>query len=227
MSDTPKRARDATPARREVCGAKTRDGGLCAKWAMDNGRCSMHVGKAAKGIASGRWRHGRRSRALERLNEAIADRVDDPELTNPKRSMAAIEGALATLHELAEVGDGPEFRENALARLDESLEALDEDETEGLQRLHDLRRYLREGVDQGRAAMGVASVGERLNRAQLGYWTTAMKATGALSPDEFGAFLAALAHIMEGEVGRAATRRVLERVDREHCKGALGMSRGA
>lgn len=40
------------------CGAQTRDGDPCKNWSMPNGRCRMHGGKAFRGIASPRHRHG-------------------------------------------------------------------------------------------------------------------------------------------------------------------------
>jgi|RhiMetdeSRZDD1v2_1073273.scaffolds.fasta_scaffold36090_2 hypothetical protein len=48
------------------CGARTRtaDRHPCRKWAMANGRCALHGGKALCGTASPRFRHGRYSTLL-------------------------------------------------------------------------------------------------------------------------------------------------------------------
>lgn len=44
------------------CGARTRDGDPCKNWGKRNGRCRMHGGNAASGMASGTYIHGDRSK---------------------------------------------------------------------------------------------------------------------------------------------------------------------
>lgn len=62
----------------QKCGAKKRDGGLCAQPAMSNGRCRMHGGKAATGARNGNFVHGRYSQHLPKhlvnsFDEAMSD----------------------------------------------------------------------------------------------------------------------------------------------------------
>jgi hypothetical protein len=69
-----------TQTARAICGAKTRTGEPCKGKPIvgGNGRCRMHNGRAAAGIAVPTYRHGRYSkylpaRLIERYNESAAD----------------------------------------------------------------------------------------------------------------------------------------------------------
>lgn len=42
----------------ELCGAKTRNGGTCKKWAMENGRCRLHGGASLRGSEHPNFKHG-------------------------------------------------------------------------------------------------------------------------------------------------------------------------
>ena len=107
------------------CGAKRRDGAECQGWAMENGRCRMHGGTAAVGIAAPAFKHGRRSRynVAAHLTEAHARHLVDPDY-------------LRLVDEIALVST----RIEELAQLDKRTE----DQRAELERLIDLRRKLAE-----------------------------------------------------------------------------------
>jgi hypothetical protein len=87
------------------CGAKTRVGGSCQQPAMTNGRCRMHGGKAARGIANGNFVHGRYSKMLKgtSLGEIYESARNDPELLNLSEEILLVQ---TRLHQL--VGKIPE-----------------------------------------------------------------------------------------------------------------------
>jgi hypothetical protein len=63
------------------CGAKTRSGEPCKSFAMANGRCRMHGGKAPRGHALPQTTHGRYSKDLPtRLAARYEEAANDPDL---------------------------------------------------------------------------------------------------------------------------------------------------
>lgn len=208
-----------------ICGAKTRSGGLCQRTALPNGRCSMHGGKSPSGIKASNFKHGRRSKALAKLDADIADRVNAPDLVNTRRGLAVLEGVLAELNELKDVGDGPEFRETARKMLDEAIDCLAEGDEFGARRhMNSLQGYLRRGVDETRALMGLATVAEKYTKGADAYWRTALLGVRAVAPEDHIGTIAAIMAIVEEETDRDHARRILERADREVCRGALGVA---
>ncbi|MCH9834831.1 hypothetical protein K0U83_04180 [bacterium] len=207
-----------------ICGARTRSGGICQKPGLENGRCRNHGGKSLKGVATPSFRTGRYSKALRRLDDDFSDRVNDPRLLDPRRSMAVQEAAMARLAEILEQADSPEFRLTAKAMLRDALEALKEDPVEGLGQLRALRGYIERGVEESRALVGMKEAADTLNKAQIRYWQVAMSASRAISPEEFMALMFRMADIIETEVDNDAARRILERTDAEVCGGSLGLS---
>ena len=207
-----------------ACGAKTRDGGICTQPAMSNGRCRLHGGKAAKGIKAGAFRHGRRSKALAKLDEDLGDRVNDPKLLDPRRTIAVQESVVARLAEMLDERDSPEFRQDAYTLYNQARELLAEGDGDGAARTLDrLGGTLRRGVEESRALMAMHEAADKMNKSQIRFWQTATHASRAMSPEEFVQYMFRMADIIEGEVDRDAAKRILGRADRELCGGALGL----
>jgi len=208
----------------KVCGAKTRAGGICAKWAQPNGRCANHGGKSLSGIATPAFRHGRHSKALAKLDADIGDRLDDPTLLDPRRTIAVQEYTLARLNELLEDRDSPEFREDVKKRVMKVLEVVHTDHDATLRELDSLRGFVMKGVEESRALTALGNAADLMNKSQNRYWQTAMTAARSISPEEFIQLMFRMADIIEEEVDKDAARRILARTDREVCAGALGLS---
>lgn len=217
---------DGRSASGGICGARTRAGGICQKPGMANGRCANHGGKSLRGLEAYQFRHGRYSKALKQLDEDISDRVNDPALVDPRRSLAVQEGVMARLGELVGEGDAPEFRETVRRRFREAMEVMKDDPAEALTLLRALGGYLERGVEESRALVAMQESAEKLNKSQTRYWQTAMNAARAISPEEFIQLMFRMADIIEAEVDADAARRILRRTDAEVCGGALGLSDG-
>ena len=217
---------DGEVAGRTICGATARDGGICNGIAMANGRCRMHGGVAASGMRAGNFRNGKYSKAIRKLGEDIGDRVDDPALVDPRRSMAVQEAVTARLNEMLEDRDSPEFRVECRRKHSEAMELWDSDPLECKAKMKTLGAMLRNGVEESRALSAMGESAERLNRQQTRYWHTAMAASRAIAPEEFFALLFRLGKILEEEVDKDVARRALIRVDREVCGGHLGLADG-
>ena len=208
-----------------ICGANTKSGGICANRALENGRCKFHGGRAAKGIKAGHFKHGRYSTALKKLDADISDRVNDPKLVDPRRSIAVQEATLAKLSELAEERDSPAFRETLRKRMGEAMKLMRVDPSEALGELRAIQRMIERGAEETRALAGMREAAESVNKSQIRYWQTAMSAARAISPEEFIQLMFRMADIIEGEVDKDAARRILERTDREVCGGSLGLGK--
>lgn len=219
-----KRGEDESSPTGGICGARNRHGGICHAKAMANGRCRNHGGKSLKGIKAPNFRTGRYSKALQNLDDDISERVNDPRLLDPRRSMAMQEATMARLADLVEQADSPEFRQGVKAQLREGLDKMKEDPAEGLAILRRLTGYVERGVEESRALLGMHEAADKLNKNQIRYWQTAMHAARAISPEEFMGLMFRMADIIETEVDRDAARRILERTDREVCGGALGLT---
>lgn len=94
-----------------VCGAKKRDGNPCGESPMPNGRCRMHGGMSVKGGAGHHtFKHGKYSKYLVSM-EAIDERLEDPNLLDARRPIAAQEYVLARCLQAAEDAIGDEIVE--------------------------------------------------------------------------------------------------------------------
>ena len=207
-----------------ICGAATRAGGICNKYATPLGKCRHHGGASKQGIAAPNFKTGRHSKYLKQLADDIGERVNDPELLDPRRSIAVQESVMAKLADLEAKGDSPEFREEARRRMNEAMAALADDVTEGVRKLRALQGFLQGGADAARALMGMGAAAEMLGRGQERYWKTALSASRAISPDEFVGLMFRLADIIETESkDPQLARRILQRADREVCGGSLGL----
>jgi hypothetical protein len=94
-----------------LCGARTRTGGVCKNSPMPNGRCRMHGGKNPKGIEHHNYKHGRYSKSVPtRMAERYEEVLRDPERLVLDHELAV---AVARNEELLNTlysGDGRHFR---------------------------------------------------------------------------------------------------------------------
>jgi hypothetical protein len=84
----------------KICAAKrSYDGWPCEQWAMTNGRCRKHGGRAKKGVDAPNFKHGRYSQALVglSLHDAYTQAVADPELLALKDDIALVVSRLQQL----------------------------------------------------------------------------------------------------------------------------------
>lgn len=88
------------------CGAKTRQGGQCQRWAMSNGRCKLHGGMSLSGIAHPKYEHGRRMRRLPPRMYADAENAwRDPELASLRDDIVATDARINDLVSRVDSGE--------------------------------------------------------------------------------------------------------------------------
>ena len=97
---------------RPACGSPKRRGGYCGSPVLyGNGRCRLHGGPAAKGAASGTFRHGRRSRYASmplHLRQKYEQALRDPELTHHRGQIAMVDAQIDSFFEDYQEGANPE-----------------------------------------------------------------------------------------------------------------------
>jgi hypothetical protein len=89
------------------CGAKTRAGQPCQKWAIQGRtRCRLHGGRTPMAQASGTYKSGRYSRFLPaRLLARYRDAERDPELTSLRSELALVDARLADVLSRVDTGE--------------------------------------------------------------------------------------------------------------------------
>lgn len=94
---------------KKKCGAKTREGTPCKRWAMPNGRCSKHGGKSLSGIAHPNYQHGRRTQRLpKRMLEDAMAAYSDPELASMREDIVVMDARINDLIDRVSNGESGE-----------------------------------------------------------------------------------------------------------------------
>src|SRR5699024_3695219 len=96
---------------KQKCGAKTKSGGICQNWALDNGtgRCRLHGGASLQGTDSPTWKNGLYSKyAHESLKDVLEDLedVDNDELIDPKNEIRLMQALLIRCKGLKDGAEG-------------------------------------------------------------------------------------------------------------------------
>lgn len=110
-----------------VCGAKTRSGKPCQSLPVlgGNGRCRMHNGHAAKGVANPAFKTGKYSKYMPaRLLDRYHDAVADPALLELDHEIALVDARVADLLTRVDTGDAAKNWKQAREINDTIQEAL-------------------------------------------------------------------------------------------------------
>jgi hypothetical protein len=151
---------------RKRCGAKTRDGTPCRGIAMANGRCRMHNGGAARGIAASRFRHGRYSASIPaRLAARYAEAATDPKLLELRDEIALVDARLEDLLSRVDTGEsGALWRNLMTARMELLTAQKTLDKAGQLAALRDILDLIGQGHADYRAWAELANVLEQRRR---------------------------------------------------------------
>lgn len=99
----------------KVCGAKRRSGGICQKSAMPNGRCRLHGGLTPKGEALPQYKHGRYSKYMKDMPEALRkgynSALKDENLLSLRDDIAALESRQRELFRQMEATPAPPWED--------------------------------------------------------------------------------------------------------------------
>lgn len=109
---------------RPICGAKTRNGTPCKGIPVKggNGRCRMHNGKAARGVAAPGFKTGRYSKYLpERLLGRYHEAAQDTQLLELSHEIALLDSRLADLLTRVDSGEAGKLWEKA-RRLNQDIQ---------------------------------------------------------------------------------------------------------
>ncbi len=172
------------------CGAKTRSGGKCRQWAMENGRCRMHGGATPRGPALPQYKHGMFSKALpkERLQQ-LRERATDPNIISNAELLALMDWRIADLTDAIENGGIPDYR--ALRDAAEAFRAATTQEEAGAA-IEEIIRLILAGDRVEETWELIERAGEIRSRAADRERRRLVDALNALSRQEFQSFVAGL-----------------------------------
>lgn len=203
---------------RQVCGSPLakRPGMHCAlpgKLHPISGRCKKHGG--ANGIGRPPSIEGYSARALGPLRARMRELVVDPNLLRVEPQIALLDCVTERLLEMAEAGDGPEFRSDAVKLYDESRDAMASG-NKGLAaaKLSALGDHLRSGAARTTALLRAAELADkRANRAQRERKTVSEEAR-TYTEAAFAVTMIVVANaVLENSPSQTAAR-VLDAIDR-------------
>lgn len=208
------------------CGAKTSRGTACQAPAMENGRCRVHGGATPSGIASPHFKHGRNSKAFKALGVHYREALNDPELLNPKRTIAAQNAIVEKAGDRLEELDSPKFREVAVLKYGTLMDAWQEGDASKMgAAIRDLGSHLRRGAHEDQALRSLADQVQKLYKQQIDYWSVAFSARASFSAEEMRMSVRVLLDAMLDEgVSRAQASRIMERWDQVLFDGRLGFA---
>jgi hypothetical protein len=167
------------------------------------------------------WKGGRFSKAFGPLHRAVDAALEDEDLLDPHRPVAA---ALAMLEHVGtrwREGDTPELRAQALAAWEALSEAHAAGAPEASRMLEDLGELLRAGVESDRDFAAVAARSEEYRKAVNDALKIKLQAAASINVGDLTAALDALVSIVVEEGGADVAKRVARRFDQERLGGRL------
>jgi len=198
-----------------ICGAKTRSGKPCQKYAMANGRCKLHGGKSLKGAAAPSFKHGRYSKYIPKNLEArYANALSDPQLLELNDEIALLDARLTQLLERIEVGESHSLwleAQRAIMQLQAGVRSQNRNKIE--QALIRLDQLVKSGLNEYRAWHEVESIIQQRARLVESQRRRAIELEVMIQIPEVLAYMAALS--------LAVRKRVIEYVPDEYQRPLL------
>lgn len=210
-----------TNGKKPRCGANKRGGGICeSTFLYPNGRCKLHNGGAASGIAHPQFKHGRYAKYLpKRMAEAYQSSLNDGEgLLDLTETLAILDLAVKRAAQRVDEKDTPGFRREAIALYEAARVSTDEHDTADL--LRRLGALLNRGAAEDRAIGGLASAATSLAKRAEAAWKVRLSAASAINAADLTGILARVVGIMREEIrDRGVREQVLRRVTSEVMAG--------
>ena len=209
-----------------LCGAKTKAGGLCRRKGMPNGRCQMHGGTAPTGLASPNFKHGRYSKAFGKIGKRFEESINDPALLDPRRAVATQDLIVTKCAERLADTDSPEFRKRASNLYDDVEAAARNGDAEALgPALTALGKHIRNGKAEDQALRNLSTAATKLVQQQRDYWAIALAHKASYTADEMSALLFGVTRsLLDAGIDNAQVRKALADVDDTFFDGRWGFA---
>lgn len=135
-----------SPARVKCSGRKKRTKEPCGAWAVSGSdKCRMHGGKGSgRPVTRGRYADVFRGD----IRAAYENSLADPRLMDLSETLAALDALVRTLAVRLQNGDTPEFRAEAVSKVDAMIAARGAPDGEAGKKFQELVVFLRAGADQ-------------------------------------------------------------------------------
>lgn len=217
---------------KRICGAKNKrpnpDGtpSTCRWSPMENGRCRRHGGKSRPpgpmhhkyktGISSSKF-----SGYFGELAEAVDIAIDDEELLDARRGVAAALAAVEDAGNRLSERDTPDFRREARKLFREAWDLIRSDPSAGLVKLKELGELLERGVSHDISFEQVISRADKYRVAVNDALKLKLQASTAMNIQEIIIALDGMVQMMVEVAGKDAALAVAARFDQERLGGRL------
>ena len=195
-----------------ICGAASKNGVLCRKPPMPNGRCQKHGG----GSPGRPVKHGRYSRSLGFLAEHYKAALKQPaallDLTEP---LALMDAMVRRIAERMSTGDTLELRSRALSLLDRARAAGSDDPALAGSLMMELRRLLQQGVDEDKAMRELRDATEAFAKRAEEAWRILLARQNSINQQHLVSVLAGFVEIVQAESDGPTAQRIIGRIHQE------------
>lgn len=191
----------------------------CQNWSVP-GRtvCRFHGGLGGRPPV-----HGRYSKVLKGLKEKYESALDDDRLMDLRETLAVLDTALMEQMELVEDGATPQSWKKANELMEQLIAARSQDPAVAASILRELQSVLKSGADRVSAMEALTKAAERKAVRAEAAWKVRLDAAQAINARDLVTVFTRLVVLIEDELGPAAARGIVDRIDRELLNGALRM----
>lgn len=167
------------------------------------------------------YRSGKFSKAFGRFAAAVEAAIEDPDLLDARRGVAAALAALEQAGERLEARDTPEFRSRAVDLFEEAMETLKADAAAGIVKLRELGALLQRGVSEDSAFRVVVQRADSYRVAVNDAVRLKLSASTAMSLADIAAALDGLVQEFADVAGVEAASEAARRFDVNRLGGRL------
>ena len=168
---------------------------------------------------------GRYSKVMRGLKDRYIEALEDDRLFDLRETLAVMDTALMEKLEQAEAGASPQSWAEAYEKLREFHAASSvNDTTTAAIKLNELHGILKSGAKRSEAMEAVLSAAERKARRTEAAWQIRLSAQQVVNVRDLVAIFTKMTFMIEDELGPAAARNVIERMDDELFNGMLRQS---
>ena len=164
---------------------------------------------------------GRYSKALRGLKDKYEDALDDDRLLDLRETLAVLDVALMEQMEMAEQGAAPQSWHTAFDLLRKFMKARDADPEVARDLFKQLFKTLQDGSQRQEAMAALQKAAERKAIRAEAAWKIRLDAAQAINVRDLITIFTRLTLLIEDELGAAASKGVVDRIDRELLGGAL------
>lgn len=211
---------------KRICGAHPMSSrGPCKQTAIfDNGRCRMHNGNAARGVAHPQYKHGRWAKAFGKRGDAYTEARDDPELLDLRRTIGALDVIVQESMSRRAGLDTPEFRSKLRELWKAHGSALSSEPDDAPDILAEIGALIKRGASQDDANETIARHVSRMSKHVESWWKINLAGAQSVNRGDLLAVIESIVEVMIQEVPKQYVGPILLAIDRQVLRGQLAFA---